>query len=40
MTYEFPSIKDPDREDKGSIFKLDLGEASSFVNASFPLLTL
>jgi len=40
MTYKFPSIIDPDSEDTGKVQKIDLGDASSFINATFPVLSL
>jgi hypothetical protein len=40
MTFSFPPIFDPDLEDRWRLYSLDLGEASSFINASFPLLAM
>jgi hypothetical protein len=39
-TFTFPPILDPDLEDHWKLSSIDLGEASSFINASFPLLAM
>jgi hypothetical protein len=40
MTFIFPPILDPDLEDHWKQPIIDMGEASSFINASFPLLAM